>query len=75
MSDLESDRKLIAELGGPTKVAELMGWPRLGGPQRVQNWLARGIPAAVRVQRPDLFMPHLAAAPAAEAAVEANAST
>lgn len=56
MTNVEADRKLLDELGGPSKVADLVGFPKLGGPQRVQNWYARGIPAAIRVQRPDLFM-------------------
>lgn len=51
------DAQLIADLGGPTKVAELLGYDKArGGVQRVQNWLTRGIPAAVKVERPDLFL-------------------
>lgn len=61
------DQKLIDDLGGPSKVAELLGLPKLGGQQRVQNWIARGIPSAVKVLRPDLFMPELAAAGALNA--------
>ncbi|MDP3228496.1 MAG: hypothetical protein Q8N13_11045 [Acidovorax sp.] len=60
MTDKERDRELIAELGGPSKVAELLGLPKLGGQQRVQNWLARGIPSKVKIQRPDLFLRALA---------------
>jgi hypothetical protein len=52
----QTDAELIASLGGPTKVAELLGLPKFGGAQRVQNWLYRGIPSLVKVQRPDLFM-------------------
>lgn len=55
----QTDSELISSLGGPTKVAELLGLPKFGGAQRVQNWLYRGIPAAIKVQRPDLFMPTL----------------
>lgn len=51
------DKKLIMELGGPTKVAVRLGLNVKGGAQRVQNWLSRGIPAKVKVDRPDLFMP------------------
>ncbi|MFN3375222.1 MAG: hypothetical protein ACK40S_01545, partial [Burkholderiaceae bacterium] len=46
-------------LGGPSKVAELLELPKKGGQQRVQNWLVRGIPAQVKVARPDLFMPEV----------------
>ena len=56
----KTDAELIRLLGGPTKVACLLSLPKFGGAQRVQNWMARGIPAAVKVQRPDLFMPELA---------------
>lgn len=56
---IQSDRQVIERLGGPAKVAELLGYEKsLGGTQRVCNWLARGIPAAVKVERPDLFMPN-----------------
>jgi hypothetical protein len=61
-----SDAQLIRQLGGPTKVAGLLSLPKFGGAQRVQNWMARGIPAAVKVQRPDLFMPQLATNQTAE---------
>ena len=54
-----SDRQLIDDLGGPARVAELLGYRKNGGVQRVHNWRTRGIPAAVKVERPDLFMPHL----------------
>lgn len=53
------DKALIEQLGGPTRVAELLGYDKYGGVQRVHNWLTRGIPPAVKVERPDLFMPHL----------------
>lgn len=52
----QTDAALIANLGGPTKVAEMLGLPKSGGAQRVQNWLYRGIPSAIKVKRPDLFM-------------------
>lgn len=72
----KSDRELIAELGGPAKVAELLNWPKYGGVQRVQNWMDRGIPAQVKVDHPHIFMPELAQAPAntAQAATETVAS-
>lgn len=49
---LHPDAPLIADLGGPTKVAERIGF----SPQRVQNWLKRGIPPAVKVTYPRLFL-------------------
>lgn len=51
------DWKLITDLGGPGKVAELLGWDKDGGLQRVQNWKFRGISSQVKLDRPDLF-PH-----------------
>ena len=53
------DAELIRQLGGPAAVARLLGLPKEGGVQRVHNWLTRGIPASVKVSRPDLFMPEL----------------
>lgn len=60
MNALQEDIQIITALGGPSKVAELLSLPKKGGQQRVQNWLARGIPARMKVKRPDLFMPELA---------------
>lgn len=58
------DAQVIADLGGAAKVAELLGFDKKeGGVQRVHNWTARGIPSAVKVAHPDLFM-RLQAAPA-----------
>ena len=50
-----ADAKLINDLGGPAKVAELLGYAERGRTQRVFNWLKRGIPAKVKLERPDLF--------------------
>ncbi len=56
------DAELIRALGGPTKVAELLGYDKAkGGVQRVQNWLERGIPPRVKLDRPDLFLGEQAA--------------
>lgn len=52
-----TDRELIEKLGGPAKVAELLDFPKPDGARRVHNWLARGIPAKVKVEHPELFMP------------------
>lgn len=51
-----NDSELIEHLGGSTKVAELLGYDKAGGVQRVQNWLVRGIPAQVKVDHPKIFM-------------------
>ena len=56
-----TDAELIEKLGGPARVAELLNLDKDGGVQRVHNWKSRGIPARVKVERPDLFMPHLSA--------------
>ena len=52
--------ELIESLGGPATVAALLGYAAPGAVQRVSNWKRRGIPAAVKVARPDLFMRELA---------------
>jgi hypothetical protein len=52
-----TDTEMIKALGGPTKVAELLGFDKgNGGVQRVQNWLTRGIPAQVKLDHPHLFL-------------------
>lgn len=54
---MNKDAHLIDGLGGAAKVAELLGYDkRKGGTQRVHNWRSRGIPSAVRLEHPDLFM-------------------
>ena len=64
-----SDAELIKSLGGPTRLAELLGYDKAaGGVQRVQNWTTRGIPAAVKLQRPDLFLRDRSAEAAAASA-------
>ena len=55
-TQMSSDRELIERLGGPTKVAELLNYPKHGGAQRVQNWIIRGIPSRVRLEHPDIFL-------------------
>lgn len=58
--ELHPDAKVIADLGGPTKVAELLEYDKAhGGVQRVQNWMKRGIPSHVKLNRPDLFLTDL----------------
>lgn len=55
----EPDASLIRDLGGPAKLAAKLGLVQPGGVQRVSNWQFRGIPANVKLERPDLFLPHL----------------
>lgn len=61
-----SDADIIDSLGGVTKLASQLGYDKArGGVQRVQNWKRRGIPAKVRLMRPDIF-----GAPAFAGAIE-----
>lgn len=54
---MHPDSTLIDGLGGPAAVAKLLGYDKVsGGTQRVHNWRTRGIPAKVKVERPDLFL-------------------
>lgn len=54
------DKALIEKLGGPSKVAELLGYDKKsGGVQRVQNWITRGIPAEVKLAHPGIFLKDL----------------
>lgn len=49
------DKTRILKLGGPAKVARLLGLGKWGT-NRVSNWMTRGIPAVEKVKRPDLFL-------------------
>lgn len=68
-----NDKQLIDALGGPTRVAELLNYDKPGGVQRVANWLKRGIPASVKLDRPDLFLPHLFKAKARKGSTKVEA--
>lgn len=47
---------IIDLLGGPTRVAKLLGLSgKRGVVQRVSNWKKRGIPARVRLDHADVF--------------------
>lgn len=50
-----NDRELILKLGGPTQLAKLLGYGK-HGQQRVGNWMTRGIPAAVKIDYPHIFL-------------------
>lgn len=69
MQTNQTDADVISALGGPSKVAELLEMDKRGGAQRVQNWISRGIPAAIKVKYPEIFMPELVkrATPVAQA--------
>ena len=49
------DRDIIAALGGPAQMAKLLGYDLPGGQWRVNNWVQRGIPSRVKLDRPDLL--------------------
>lgn len=53
---MHTDSNLIDELGGPSKLAELLGFSKSGGAQRVHNWRVRGIPPSVKLQYPNVFL-------------------
>lgn len=55
---MTNDKQLIEDLGGAAKVAELLGYEKHGGVQRVHNWTVRGIPAKVKLAHPELFLKH-----------------
>ena len=52
-----NDKELLTQLGGPTKVAQLLGFDKKNGAPRVANWMARksGIPAQIKLDFPKLF--------------------
>lgn len=54
-----TDADIIKTHGGPAQLARLLGYDMPHGVQRVQNWLSRGIPAKVKLDRPDIFLAHL----------------
>ena len=48
-----SDKELIELLGGPTVLSKKLGF---ASPQRVHNWIYRGIPSAIKLSHPKLFL-------------------
>jgi len=50
---IQFDKELIAQLGGPTLLAKRLGF---SSKQRVHNWLIRGIPPAVKLAYPKIFL-------------------
>lgn len=56
-TNFHEDKALIDALGGVHQVVALMSYePSAANIQRVKNWLTRGIPSKVKVERPDLFL-------------------
>lgn len=53
---IAADRALIHSMGGPTKLAHRLGYDKPGSVQRVQNWTVRGIPPAVKLAHPEIFL-------------------
>jgi hypothetical protein len=52
-----TDSELIDLMGGPAKLAAVLGFDtKAGGVQRVYNWRARGIPAAVKLRHRETFL-------------------
>ncbi len=47
-----TDKELIIELGGASVIAKRLGLSK----QRVHNWIARGIPPAIKLQYPQIFL-------------------
>jgi hypothetical protein len=52
---IKEDRALIDRLGGPSKLAALLGYGP-NGVQRISNWKVRGIPARVKLEHPRIFL-------------------
>ena len=62
------DATLIKTLGGPAKVAEILGYDKAaGGVQRIHNWITRGIPSKVKLEHPELILKARAAIEGASA--------
>lgn len=59
LNPIDADRALITELGGPSQVAKLLGFKKAGSVQRVQNWIVRGIPPAIKLAHPHVFLKDL----------------
>lgn len=74
---MSSDKELIQQLGGPAKVAEMLGFTKPGGVQRVHNWTSRGIPASVKLRFPAIFLkqiPGMSASATPQSSTTSNAS-
>ena len=54
---IQADNELIANLGGASALARQLGFK---SKQRVHNWLKRGIPPAVKLTFPKIFLKKVA---------------
>ena len=61
-------QNVIQALGGPTKVARMLGLTKPGSVQRVSNWQKRGVPLKVIVENPTVFASVFAQKPTEEKA-------
>ena len=50
--EIEQDKRLLNSLGSYSSIARKLGKT----PQCVYNWSKRGIPAAIKLKHPDLFL-------------------
>jgi hypothetical protein len=50
---IQADGELIAQLGGASALARQLGFK---SKQRVHNWFKRGIPPAVKLTFPKIFL-------------------
>lgn len=57
-NQIKDDAALIDALGGAAKLAHLLGFAPEVGTQRVHNWKKRGIPARVKLDHPEIFVPN-----------------
>jgi hypothetical protein len=53
---LHPDAALIDALGGTTHLARALGMNPQGGRQRINYWRIRGVPAAVKLEFPHVFL-------------------
>jgi len=54
-----TDAELIMYYGGPARLAAKLNWTERHAVQRVSNWRRRGIPAAIKLKYPELFLSDL----------------
>jgi len=50
---LQSDKDLITKHGGPSALAKKLNF---SSKQRVHNWMTRGIPPAIKLAYPKIFL-------------------
>lgn len=54
-TELHPHAELIDRLGGPSKLADALGFEGPGRVQRIQNWKYRGIPEVIFLRHPQIF--------------------